>query len=116
MFSDPQTITVNAVAKPMPRIENNGLRSVYQNADGSFKLTLSHVITKERIRTMIRIDQRAIATDPLNSVQDWQTLTDYHVIDRPIVGFSVAQIQQQVAANNLWLDSTAIAKLMGSES
>jgi hypothetical protein len=65
---------------------------------------------------MARLDQRAIVPDPLTAVNDFETLTDYHVIDRPEVGFTVAQVQQQVAGLNAWLDATMVSKLYGKES
>lgn len=116
MYSDPQTITVNAVAKVMARILTSGQSSTYQTADGLFKLILSHQLSNSRVRTMARFEQRLIVPDPLTSVNDWETLSTYHVIDRPEVGFSVAQIQQQIAGFQVWHDATSIAKLVGQES
>ena len=85
-FADPQVVTVNAVAKSMPRILTDGKSSTYQMADASFKLTISHQLSKGRVRTTARIDQRAIVPDPLTSVNDYETLSFYFVIDRPEVG------------------------------
>jgi ribosomal protein S25 len=116
MFSDPQTITVNAVAKVMPRVTNNGLVSTYQLADQTFKLTISHEPKKGRIRSMVRIDQRAVVADPLTSVNDYETLGVYVVVDRPEVGFSMAQQDQLLAALDAWLNTAASDKLFGMES
>jgi len=116
MFADPQVITVNSVAKSMPRIDSDGTTAIYQTADEAFKMTISHQRSAKRIRTVVRVDQRVVAADPLTSVNAYQTLTDYHVIDRPLTGFTSTQVAQQVAALNAWLDSTAIGKLYGQES
>jgi hypothetical protein len=116
MFADPQTVTVNAVAKVMARVLISGTSATYQTADENWKLTISHLRSKGRIRTMVRLDQRAIVPDPLTAVNDFETLTDYHVIDRPEVGSTLAQIQQQCAGLNAWFDATAIGKLVGGES
>lgn len=116
MFSDPQVLTVNSVAKSMPRIESNGLKALYSLADGTFKLTVSHQVSKGRVRSMVRADQRAIVADPLTSVNDYETLGIYLVIDRPEVGFSTAQIDQLRAALSAWCDTTATGKLVGLES
>lgn len=115
-FLDPQTITVNAVAKVMPRIQVIGPSAIYQNSDESFKLTISHQKPSLRIRSMARIDQRVVAADPLTSVNDWQSLGMYLVIDRPTVGFSLVQVTQQWAGFKTWLDDPAIARLYGQES
>jgi hypothetical protein len=116
MLSDPQTVTINAVAKSLPKTTISGTSAIYQSSDGVWTLTVSHQVSKGRIRTMARLDQRAIVPDPLTAVNDFETLTDYHVIDRPEAGFSVTQVQQQVAGLNAWLDATMVSKLYGKES
>lgn len=117
MFADPQVVTVNAVAQSMPRVEVKGNSSFYQKADESFKLTISHAKSKDaRIRTMVRIDQRAIVPDPLTAVNDWETLSFYVVLDRPSVGFTQTQCDQLITGLKAWVDSTAIGKLYGQES
>lgn len=116
MYTDPQTVTINAVGKTLARVSSTGTTSVYQSSDGVWKLTLSHTVSKDRIRTMVRLDQRAIVADPLTNVNDYETLSDYHVIDRPNYGFTLAQVQQQVAGSNAWLNDASVAKLFGMES
>lgn len=116
MFTDPQSITVNAVAKSMPRIDSDGTSAIYQTADESFKMTISHQKSAKRIRSVVRVDQRVIAADPLTAVNAYQTLSTYLVIDRPVTGFSVTQLDYQLAALEGWLDSTSIGKLYGQES
>ncbi len=116
MFSDPQTVTVNAVAKVMPRVTSDGLSSIYQLADQSFKLTISHTPNKGRIRSMVRIDQRAIVPDPLTAVNDYETLAFYCVVDRPEVGFTAAQQDQLITGLKAWLNTAASDKIFGQES
>jgi len=115
MFTDPQVITVNSVAKSMPRIDIGSGFAVYQTADALFKEKISHQQSNKRIRSMVRVDQLAIVPDPLTSVNDYETLGVYFVIDRPEVGFSVASIQQLTAALFVQADSTFLAKLIGRE-
>jgi hypothetical protein len=117
MFADPQSVTVNAVAKSMPRVESDGKKSVYLSADGTFKMTISHQnVAGGRIRSMVRVDQRAIVADPLTAVNDYELLSFYFVIDRPDVGFSATEVNYLVAGLEGWLDSTAVGKLFGNES
>jgi len=116
MFADPQTVTVNAVAKVMPRIQVEGTKSTYQLADETYRLTISHTKSNDRIRSMVRIDQRAVVTNPLDLTNDYDTLSFYFVIDRPVYGFTTAQIEQLVAGLKTWADNTAVDKLIGSES
>jgi hypothetical protein len=117
MFSDPQSVTVNSVAQSMPRVENDGTKSIYKKNDETYTLTISHnKAGKDRIRSMVRIDQRAIVPDPLTSVNDYETLTFYIVVDRPQVGFSSTDVNNLVSGLKTWLDSTAVGKLYGQES
>lgn len=119
-FADPQTITVNGVAKTLARIEVKGLASVYQTADGLFKFTISHQRTGSgsnvRIRSMIRVDHKAIVPDPLTAVNDYETISTYTVIDRPEVGFTSLEVGYDAAALFAWADSTAIGKVFGLQS
>jgi len=116
MFADPQSITVNAVAQSMPRVKTDGQSATYQKSDGSFKLTISHQESNGRVRSMVRVDQRAIVPDPLTAVNDYETLTFYFVIDRPEVGFTATQVDYLAAAMDGWLDTAAVNKLFGKES
>jgi len=117
MLTDPQVLTVNAVAKSMPRILIDGKgKTTYSMADETFKLNVSHQTSNKRVRSMARADQRAIVADPLTAVNDYENLGIYIVIDRPEVGFSTAQIQQLAAALFVWADATMIAKLVGKEA
>jgi len=116
MFADPQTVTVNSVAKVMARVLSDGKSATYQLSDQSFKLTISHQLSNQRIRSMVRIDQRAVVADPLTAVNDYETLSFYFVIDRPEYGFSSTQVDQLAAGLKTWLDTTAVGKLYGQES
>lgn len=116
MFADPQVVTVNAVAKSMPRVSTGDKKSLYQMSDLTFSLNLSHTVTKDRVRSMSRIDQKAIVPDPLTAVNDYETLSVYLVIDRPLAGFTSAQVDQLITGFKTWLDTTAVGKLYGQES
>lgn len=120
MFSDPQSITVNAVAKSMPRIQQDGQSSLYQMSDQTFSLALRHTAIKKsgknRIKSLASFTQRAVVPDPLTSVNDFETVTISLQIDRPEAGFTATQIDQMVAGFKTWLDTTNVGKLYGRES
>lgn len=116
MFSDPQVVTVNAVAKSMARILLEGTSATYQTSDELFKLKISHQTSGTRTRSMVRLDQRKVVTNPLDSTNDYDTLSFYFVIERPSYGFSQTEVEQLVAGLKTWLDNTAIGKLYGKES
>jgi len=115
-FSDPQTVTVNSVAQSMARVITNGSQSIYSKADGAYKMTISHTTSKDRVRSMVRVDQRAIVPDPLTAVNDYENLGVYLVIDRPEVGFDATTVYNLIAGLKTWLDSTASGKIFGKET
>lgn len=116
MLTDPQVITLNTVAKTLPRIKSDGTSSLYQLSDETLKLLVSHQLSKQRIRSMSRVDQRAIVADPITAVNDWETLTVYTVIERPQVGFALAAVQQLVAAHQAWLTASIVEGMYGNQS
>jgi hypothetical protein len=116
MFADPQTVTVNSVAQTLARVLMQGTSATYQTNDQGFTFKVSHQKSGNRIRSMVRLDQRAVVADPLTAVNDYENLSVYLVIDRPEVGFTSTQVNNLVSGLKTWLDSTAVGKLYGQES
>lgn len=116
MFSDPFSITIDGVSSSLPRTKSEGLSSTYQRADGNLIEVISHQVSNNRIRSLLKVTQRIVAADVLTSVNDFQSASVQVVIDRPIDGFSVAQIQKLVAGTLGQLSDANIAKLYGQES
>lgn len=118
-FSDPQSITINAVANTLPRVVTNGSTSSYSKDDGNVKLTVSSSYGK-RTRRTARIDFRKTAADPLFPAQNTPySMSTYIVADVPTVGFTVAEQKQIVDALSTWLTATSgsnVTKLLGGES
>lgn len=120
MLSDPQTITVNAVPKTMPKVLVENSHSLYQLADLTFSLDVRHtnrnVSGKRRVRSLVTFTQNAVVADPVTAVNDMESLVFSVQIDRPEQGFSSTQLQQLVTGFNSWLNSTMVDKLYGRES
>lgn len=117
MFTDPQSITVNAVAKSMPRISTGATDALYRTADEVFQMRISHQTSKGRKRHMVRVDQTVIAADPLTAENASQKAGVYLVIDEPSFGFDDTTLGYLVTALKDWLIAgTNVAKILGSES
>lgn len=114
-FSDPQTVTINSVAKSCARVSSDQLRSVYKTSDDEVRITISHQPGKSSTRHMMRIDQKVVAADPLSAINAYKNLGVYIVIDEPDYGFTATTINYVVAALEAWLDSTSVGKLVGDE-
>lgn len=117
MYSDPQSVTVNAVAIPLPRTSFGANSGAFNSADGNTKMTIAHQYGK-RTRRTVRLDFRKIATDPLlDGVSREYSDSVYLVIDHPVVGFSTTEVEKQVKALTDLLGTAGyVTKLLGGES
>jgi len=119
-LADPQVITVNAVAKSMPRILSEGTHSLYQMADLTYSVDVRHTPftrdKKKRVRSLVVFSQRTVVADPLTAINDYETVSISFQIDRPEIGFTATQIDQMRAGLATWLDTTMIGKLFGREA
>jgi hypothetical protein len=116
MLSDPQTVAINGVSYDLPRVTSDGKKSTYQDSDIKHVLTVSHQESKGRVRSMVRLDEKKLVTNPIDSSTDFDSLGTYLVIDRPLFGFSVAEAQQLVYALQALIDSAMVSKLYGLQS
>lgn len=101
-LADPQTVTINTVAQTLNQVEVDRQRTLYQKADETVKLTVSHQQSGQRTRRMIRLEQRVLATNPLTSQQDYRTAVAYIVIEQPEYGFSITELGYLVTALCGW--------------
>lgn len=120
MLTDPQSITVSAVAQPLPKVLSDGTSSSYAKSDNTFGLSIRHTSftkdKKKRIKHLAAFTQRAIVPDPLTAANDYETVSVSVQIDRPEAGFTSAQVQAMVTGFQSWLTSTIVGKLYGRES
>lgn len=119
MYTDPQTVTVNAVANTLPRTSSGVNSGVFSKDDGTLKLSVSHSYAK-RTRRTVRLDHRKVASDPLNPTQNQPfSMSAYLVVDVPTVGYTVAEAKQIVDALTAFLTASsgaATTKLLGGEN
>lgn len=127
MFPDPTGITYNAVGVGLNRTQVlvNPPGAVYQSPDGVWKLTVTHQDTnKKRIRTRVRLDRTVVVVDQLdNTKSDFETITIETILDRPILGFSMVDVERlfavftgTVSDSARLLNTTIVDKLYGRES
>jgi len=116
MFTDPQTITINAIAKSCARVSAGDMNATYSTADADVKFAVSHQVAKKRVRRMVKLEQRKIAADPLTAVNAYQTASVHLVITEPEVGFTDSELTYLVDALKAWLTAGNVAKVLGSES
>lgn len=115
-FSDPQTVTIDAVPHTLNRVKSDGYRSEYHEDDETLKMTLSHQESGKRTRRMARLDLRKIAADPLTALNEYKSLGVYLVIDEPEYGFADDEIDDAVQGFTTWLSTANVTKLCSSQS
>ncbi len=95
-FTDPQTITVDAVAYSLPRVLDKSGMGRFVSADGTYTLELAPTNGKTKVR-VLRLRHSKVASDPLVAttnvrVSDLISLT----VIRPLDGYSDAEVVKQI--------------------
>jgi hypothetical protein len=118
-FSDPQSVTINAVANSLPRTSSGVNAGVFTKDDGNVKLSIASQYGKRNRRTA-RIDHSKIAADPLISAQNIKYgMSVYLVCDVPITGYTIAEQKQIADGLTTWLTASSganLLKLLGGEN
>jgi hypothetical protein len=116
MLSDPQSLTINAVATSFPRTSQGPTSSTFTSTDGLKTFTAKQNITAKRFRREVRLSQDKIAADPISAVTALSGTSVYLVIDEPRNGvFSDTEIGYLIEALKGWLTSTNYNKVLGGE-
>lgn len=120
-FSDPETITVNAVAQTLARVASGSNAGSLQTSDGNFRLDISHSYGNSRNRHTLAVRQRKIAADPLISAQNAEFSMSFRVtVDVPNnQGFTIAEQKLLTDGVIAWLQASSgakMSKLMGGEN
>lgn len=113
-LATPQSVTINAVATDLHRVEDDKSSSVYQSADGTLSLKVSHQVSKTRVRRMVRLDLTKVAENPLTAVNSYVKGGVYVVIDEPEYGFTDTELDYLVDGLTAWLTTANIAAVLAS--
>jgi len=120
MFTDPQSVTINAVANSLPRTSSGSDSGVYTKDDGLVKLSISHQNVGKKVRRLVRLDHAKIAADPLLAGINVKASMDaYLVIEVPETGYSITEQKQIVDAFSAWMTASSganVTKVLGGES
>ncbi|DAD50361.1 TPA_asm: coat protein [ssRNA phage Gerhypos.4_18] len=116
MLADPQSVTINAVATSLPRVQQGPTQNIYTSADGKTSMTTKQNVTTSRFRREVRLAQTKIAADPISAVNKESGFSAYLVIDEPRSGvFSDTEIGYVIDALKTWLSSANYNKVLGGE-
>jgi hypothetical protein len=116
LFADPQSVTINSVAKSLPAVARDHDASTYKMDTGDYELVVSHQYGK-RNRFSVRLNAKKIAADPLSSANNVEYRSSaYLVIDAPPVGYTNAELKDIVLGLTGWLTSANVLKVVGGET
>jgi hypothetical protein len=120
-LSDPQTVTISAVAIPLPRTFAEGDESHYTSSDGLVQLSVNHTLAKgSRARRLVRLDHSKLTSDPFKPSENVKvSMGHYMVFDLPPAGYTNAEaLAVYTGFKTLYTASTdaLITKLLGGES
>ncbi len=117
MYADPQSVTVNAVAKSLPRVGSAQPTKIgeFQTADGEFNFRVSQYATANRFRREVRLTQKKVAADPISAVNKEVSSSVVITVDEPRWGFSDTELGYLTSAIVAWFTAGNRDKLLGGE-
>jgi hypothetical protein len=117
MFADPQSVTVNAVAKSLPRTGSSDSSGTFKTADGLYSLSIKHSTTKQRVNHNAQLRNDVITSSVYFPDQNVPVSASASIsINAPIAGLDAATIGYIANAIVAWATPTNVAKLIGEES
>ena len=119
-FSDPQTLKVDGTNNvSLPRVDTGNFSSEYLSADGLLRLKISSTQGRRK-RHVARVDLSKVIASVVNPSQMEEVSTSvYLVIDRPLSGYTNAELKKVVEGILTFLSAStysATEKLLGMES
>lgn len=118
-YSDPQSVTINAVPISLPRVASGVDAGAFGSADGAYRLSVSHAYGR-RTRRTVRLSQKKISADPFIPERNVESSASvYIVVDHPVNGFTTTELKQLVDGFTDYLTASTGAKvtqLLGGEN
>lgn len=118
-LSDPQTVTVNSVAKTLQRVSSGDYTGTFADVADGLTLRVSHTLGR-RNRSTVRLEIAKISADPLvPSTNAPYSMTAYLVIDTPPQGFTTTEQTNNLKALVDWFSASTyanVAKVVNRES
>jgi hypothetical protein len=120
LLTDPQAVTVNAVAQSLKRTGMGPNSGTFMTNDGAFKLTVSHNVGNVNQR-LIRLDRTQTVANPLTTGEYFETTDSVWLVSRtPRVGtLTVVQQKHLVDGFLVALQASSgalISQILGGES
>jgi len=117
MYNDPQSVTINAVAKSMPRQGTSSPDRIgtFSTPEGDFTFDVRQNKTNNRFRREVRLTQKKVAPDPITAINKEISTSVMIVVDEPRWGFSDTELGYLTAGIIAWFTNANRDKLLGGE-
>lgn len=121
-FTDPQSVTVNAVAQSLPRTGIDSVKGTFRKDDGSYELVIGQNAGR-RTRRSIRLNHRKTVPDALNpALNQAVSMSVTLVVDIPGAatggGYSLTEQKQIIDGLTAYLTASSgarVTQLLGGE-
>lgn len=118
-FTDPITVTINAVPYVLACVETLATAKVYKDPTDTVRLTISHLATKaKRTRRLVRLDLKKITADPFTPSINREVEATYStVVDEPADGtFTNTELLNVAKGLIAWQTDANVGKVLNGES
>ncbi|DAD51904.1 TPA_asm: coat protein [ssRNA phage Esthiorhiza.1_5] len=115
MLTDPQSVTINAVATSLPKTSSGQTVNRYTSTDGNTYMDVKQNSSATRFRREVRLSQNKVAADPISGLNKQLGVSVYLVVDEPRSGFTDTEIGYLIDALKTWLSSANYNKVLGGE-
>lgn len=119
MFTDPQEVTVSAVARSLPRTSTGDNSGAFKQSTGATGLAISHQYGKRSRHTVSLTDTKTTADPLVSGSSFYASMTVRLIVDMPTVGYTVAEAKAIVDGLTKFLTDgagAAATKIIGGES
>lgn len=120
LFTDPQTVTINAIANTLNRVGSGENKGTFRKDDGLVRLSYSHAYPKGSASRLAKLEHFKIASDPLMAGQSFPTGMQVHlVVKTPETGYTLTETKQVIDGFLAYLTASSganVTKLLGGES
>ncbi|DAD51874.1 TPA_asm: coat protein [ssRNA phage Esthiorhiza.2_29] len=119
-FADPQTVTIDAVAHPMPRTGISTTEGVFTQDDSTYSLKINQPKgNSKRLRRAIRLDFNDITANPFLPAENRKVSGSIILsIDLPDSGFTNADVVKKVQGFLTYLAASSakpVADVLGGQ-
>lgn len=119
MFSDPQSVTINAVSQSLPRVSVGDHVASYTKDDETVTMTITHISSgKGQVRRAVRLDVNKIAADPFvpSTSRKVNQSMSFSLFEPKDGAYSNAELLANAKALVGWLTDANLTKLIAGES